>query len=85
MKELYYRRASDILRVPIETRGGFRAGRPETAFDRVSVGGGIHTYSIAADGRILTPRSPNPLDGACLLHLDLDFARRLARGADGGR
>ena len=85
MKELYFRRAAAIVRVPIETRGGFRAGRPEIAVDRTSAAGGIHTYSIAADGRILTPRSPNPLDGARIVHLDLDFARRLARRADGGR
>ena len=84
MKELYFRRAAAIVRVPIETRGGFRAGRPEIAVDRTSAAGGIHTYSIAADGRILTPRSPNPLDGARIVHLDLDFARRLARRADGG-
>ena len=85
MKELYYRRASDILRVPIETSGGFRVGRPELAVDRVSVGGFIHTYTIAADGRVLTPRSPNPLNGAHILHLDLGFAQRLAERADGGR
>ena len=85
MKELYYRRASDILRVPIETSGGFRVGRPELAVDRVSVGGFIHTYTIAADGRVLTPRSPNPLHGARILHLDLGFAQRLAGRADGGR
>jgi serine/threonine-protein kinase len=85
MKALYYRSASDILRVPVETRGGFQAGRPELAVDRVSVAGGIHTYSIAADGRILTPRSPAPLDGARILHLDLGFARRLAARANGGQ
>ena len=84
MKELYYRRASDILRVPIETSGGFRVGKPELAVDRVSVGGFIHTYTITADGRVLTPRSPNPLNGAHILHLDLGFARRLAQlGSDG--
>ncbi len=83
MKELYFRRAAAIVRVPIETRGGFRAGRPEIAVGRTSAAGGIHTYSIAADGRILTPRSPDPLDGAHILHLDLGFAQRLAqRGSD---
>ncbi|HVR29990.1 MAG TPA: protein kinase, partial [Thermoanaerobaculia bacterium] len=85
MKELYYRRASDIMRVPIETHGGFRARKPEPAVDRVSVAAGFHTYSIAADGRILTLRSPNPLDGARIVHLDLGFARRLAARADGRR
>lgn len=85
MKELYYRRASDILRVPIETSGGFRVGKPELAVDRVSVGGFIHTYSITADGRVLTPRSPNPLTRAHILHLDLGFARRLAQRAHSGR
>ena len=85
MKELYYRRASDILRVPIETSGGFRVGKPELAVDRVSVGGFIHTYSITADGRVLTPRSPNPLTSAHILHLDLGFAQRLAQRSHSGR
>ena len=85
MKELYYRTASGIVRVPIGTDGGFHAGRPEPAVDRVSAAGGIHTYSIAADGRILTPRSPMPFDGGRILHLDLGFARRLEQRAGGGR
>ena len=85
MTALYYRSTSGILRVPIETLGGFRAGRPEPAVDRVSAAGGIHTYSIAKDGRILTPRSPLSLTGTRILHLDLGFAQRLAQRGDGGR
>ena len=42
-------------------------------------------FDRTADGRILTPRSPHPLDGARIVHLDLGFAQRLARRADGGR
>jgi serine/threonine-protein kinase len=77
-KELYYRSATDILRVPIESRAGFSAGRPEVAVDRVSLPAGINSYSIAAGGRIFAARTPDAFGGRRTLHLDLDFARRLA-------
>ena len=77
-KELFFRSVSTLFRVPIDTRSGFSAGRPEALFDRVSTAGVVHTYSPGPDGRIFTPRSPEGRGAARTVDLDLGFAQRIA-------
>src|SRR4029453_12468384 len=76
-KELFYRTGTGagLYRVPIDTRHGFSAGKPELLFDRVSNAGSIHTYAPAPDGRsIFTPRSSAGRGSLRMLNLDLGFA-----------
>ena len=79
-REIYYRSGAELYRVPIETAHGFSAGKPEMVIDRVSTAGIVHTYGLAPDGRIFTPRSPEGRGSARTIDLDLGFAARLAGG-----
>ena len=77
-KEIFFRSVSTLYRVPIDTRSGFSAGKPEPIIDRVTTAGVVHSYSQGPDGRIFTPRSPEGRGASRTIDLDLGFADRLA-------
>ncbi len=50
-RELFYRSGDALLRVPVETRGGFSAGRVDTLFTGLYVANANHTnYDVHPDG-----------------------------------
>jgi len=85
-KELFYRDASVLYRVAVDTSRGFRAGRPEPLFNRVASGGYIHSYGLSSDGsRFVTLRTAAGSGAQRVLYLDLGFASRLDEIAQGKR
>jgi serine/threonine-protein kinase len=79
-REILYRAAVDLYRVPIDTSTGFSAGRPTLLFGGVAAGTGIHSYSPAPDGsRFFTFRAQQTVGSQRTLFLDLGFADRLSQ------
>jgi hypothetical protein len=57
-RELFYRRGSAVMRVPIETEPAFRAGRPELLFDgNYEPSRGEKAWDVAPDGRFLVKKA----------------------------
>jgi Tol biopolymer transport system component len=80
-RELFYRSDDGLWRVPIDTRRGFVAGRPELLFDRVARATSIASYAPSPDGRrFFTFRAPAAAASRRAVALDLGFADRLAAG-----
>jgi len=67
-RELFYRSAGALMRVPVDTTRGFVAGRPERLFGGLRTGGTPGTYAVARDGRRF-------------LYLPSSTAARLSRAA----
>jgi len=83
-RELFYRSGDVLFRVPIDTRRGFAAGKPERLFDRLGTGTRVNTYAPSPDGRrFFTFRSSAGTGSRTAVALDLGFARRLSAGGTG--
>jgi eukaryotic-like serine/threonine-protein kinase len=78
-REMFYRAAIDLYRVPIDTSAGFSAGRPTLVFEGAASGTSVHSYSPSADGaRFFTFRQSESVGSQRTLYVDLAFAPRLS-------
>ncbi|MEZ5313943.1 MAG: hypothetical protein R2862_09990 [Thermoanaerobaculia bacterium] len=76
---LYFRSNGVLLRVPVETAGGFATGTPVPLADSMLRGTLSNTFSVARGGRVLVVRDLNPEERPREVHLALDLAGRARR------
>ena len=83
-RELFYRSGDALLRVPVETRAGFSAGRPDTLFSGLYVPNANHTnYDVHPDGtRFVMVRMA---DGERRALVVVNWAAELVRKRGAGR
>ncbi|MGE0641016.1 MAG: protein kinase [Thermoanaerobaculia bacterium] len=76
---LYFRSNGTLLRVPVETAGGFATGKAVALSDGMPRGTMANTFTVARGGRVLVVRDLNPEERPREVHFALDLASRARR------